>query len=50
MVHPDDERYAKFVGKEVILPISKKAIKIIADEHVEKEFGTGVVKLLPLMT
>lgn len=50
MVHPDDERYAKFVDKEVILPISKKAIKIIADKHVEKEFGTGVVKLLPLMT
>lgn len=47
MVHPDDERYAKFVGKEVILPISKKAIKIIADEHVEKEFGTGVVKVTP---
>ncbi|EFC32892.1 valyl-tRNA synthetase [Campylobacter jejuni subsp. jejuni 414] len=47
MVHPDDERYAKFVGKQVILPISKKAIKIIADEHVEKEFGTGVVKVTP---
>ncbi|HED6807304.1 TPA: valine--tRNA ligase, partial [Campylobacter jejuni] len=47
MVHPDDERYAKFVDKEVILPISKKAIKIIADEHVEKEFGTGVVKVTP---
>ncbi len=47
MVHPDDERYTKFVGKEVILPISKKAIKIIADEHVEKEFGTGVVKVTP---
>ncbi|HDZ5065972.1 TPA: valine--tRNA ligase [Campylobacter jejuni] len=47
MVHPDDERYAKFVGKQVVLPISKKAIKIIADEHVEKEFGTGVVKVTP---
>lgn len=47
IVHPDDERYAKFVGKQVILPISKKAIKIIADEHVEKEFGTGVVKVTP---
>lgn len=47
MVHPDDERYAKFVDKEVILPISKKAIKIIADKHVEKEFGTGVVKVTP---
>lgn len=47
MVHPDDERYTKFVDKEVILPISKKAIKIIADEHVEKEFGTGVVKVTP---
>ncbi|EOY2939254.1 valine--tRNA ligase, partial [Campylobacter jejuni] len=47
MVHPDDERYTKFVDKEVILPISKKAIKIIADKHVEKEFGTGVVKVTP---
>ncbi|HEC1178707.1 TPA: valine--tRNA ligase, partial [Campylobacter jejuni] len=47
MVHPDDERYTKFVDKEVILPISKKAIKIIADKHVEKDFGTGVVKVTP---
>ncbi|MDL0101272.1 valine--tRNA ligase [Campylobacter felis] len=47
MVHPDDERYAKFVGKEVVLPLSKKAIKIIADESVEKDFGTGVVKVTP---
>ncbi|EAJ8585353.1 valine--tRNA ligase, partial [Campylobacter jejuni] len=42
-----DERYTKFVDKEVILPISKKAIKIIADKHVEKDFGTGVVKVTP---
>ncbi|MEE6530741.1 hypothetical protein VWM68_10160, partial [Campylobacter coli] len=38
MVHPDDERYKQFIGKELILPLSNKAIKIIADEHVEKEF------------
>ncbi|HBK1645498.1 TPA: valine--tRNA ligase [Campylobacter coli] len=47
MVHPDDKRYKQFIGKELILPLSNKAIKIIADEHVEKEFGTGVVKVTP---
>ncbi|MBS4240438.1 valine--tRNA ligase [Campylobacter vulpis] len=47
MVHPDDERYTKFIGKEVLLPLSQKAIKIIADEYVEKDFGTGVVKVTP---
>lgn len=47
MVHPDDERYMHLINQEVILPLSKKTIKIIADEHVEKEFGTGVVKVTP---
>ena len=46
-VHPDDERYKELVGKTVILPIMNKEIPIIADEFVEKEFGTGAVKLTP---
>lgn len=47
MVHPDDERYQAFIGKELILPLSKKTIKIIADDYVDKSFGTGVVKVTP---
>ncbi|TKX33195.1 valine--tRNA ligase [Campylobacter aviculae] len=47
MIHPEDERYNKLIGKEVVLPLTQKAIKIIADTHVEKEFGTGVVKVTP---
>ena len=46
-VHPSDERYKNYVGKTVILPIMNKEIPIIADEFVEKEFGTGAVKLTP---
>ena len=46
-VHPDDERYKDLVGKTAILPIMNKEIPIIADEFVEKEFGTGAVKLTP---
>ena len=46
-VHPDDERYKNLVGKKVILPIMNKEIPIVADEFVEKEFGTGAVKLTP---
>ena len=46
-VHPDDERYKDLVGKTVILPIMNKEIPIIADDFVEKEFGTGAVKLTP---
>ncbi len=46
-VHPDDERYKDLVGKTVILPIMNKEIPVIADEFVEKEFGTGAVKLTP---
>ena len=44
-VHPDDERYQALIGKTVILPIVEKEIPIIADEYVDMEFGTGVVKL-----
>ena len=46
-VHPADERYKDLVGKTVILPIMNKEIPVIADEFVEKEFGTGAVKLTP---
>ena len=46
-VHPSDERYQDLIGKTVILPIMNKEIPIIADPFVEKEFGTGAVKLTP---
>ncbi len=47
MVHPDDERYKHLIGKRVRLPLIDRKIKIIADEHVDMEFGTGVVKVTP---
>ncbi|MDR1801165.1 MAG: valine--tRNA ligase [Lachnospiraceae bacterium] len=46
-VHPDDERYAKYVGKKAILPLVNKEIPIIADSYVDMEFGTGAVKITP---
>ena len=46
-VHPDDERYKDIIGKKCILPLMNKEIPIIADEFVEKEFGTGCVKITP---
>jgi len=46
-VHPDDDRYKDIVGKTCILPIMNKEIPIIADDFVEKEFGTGCVKITP---
>ncbi len=46
-VHPEDERYTDLVGKTCILPIMNKEIPIIADSFVEKEFGTGCVKITP---
>ncbi len=46
-VHPDDERYKHLVGKTVILPLVNKEIPIVADEYVEMDFGTGVVKITP---
>jgi valyl-tRNA synthetase len=46
-VHPDDERYRALVGKTVILPLVGREIPIVADEAIEKEFGTGAVKLTP---
>lgn len=47
MVHPDDERYTHLVGKNVILPLIERKIKIITDEHVDMSFGTGCVKVTP---
>lgn len=46
-VHPDDERYKDIIGKTCILPIVDREIPIIADEFVEREFGTGCVKITP---
>jgi len=46
-VHPDDERYQALIGKTVILPLMNREIPIIADEYVEQDFGTGVVKITP---
>ncbi len=46
-VHPDDERYKNLVGKNVILPLVNKEIPIVADNYVEMDFGTGVVKITP---
>ncbi|WP_457606716.1 valine--tRNA ligase [Nitratifractor sp.] len=47
MVHPEDERYKDLVGKSILLPLIGREIPIIADEHVDREFGTGVVKVTP---
>ena len=46
-VHPEDERYKHLIGKKVILPIVNKEIPVVADEYVDMEFGTGVVKITP---
>ncbi len=47
MVHPEDERYKHLIGKQVTLPLCERTIPVIADEYVDKEFGTGVVKVTP---
>ena len=46
-VHPDDERYQAFIGKDIKLPITGRLIPIIADDYVDPEFGTGCVKITP---
>jgi len=46
-VHPDDERYKSIIGKKAILPLVNREIPIIADSYVDREFGTGVVKITP---
>nr|WP_295379410.1 valine--tRNA ligase [Pseudoxanthomonas sp.] len=47
MVHPEDERYAHLIGKSVKLPLTDREIPVIADDYVDREFGTGVVKVTP---
>ena len=47
MVHPEDERYAHLIGKTVKLPLTDREIPVIADDYVDREFGTGVVKVTP---
>jgi len=46
-VHPEDERYAHLVGKTLLLPLTDREIPVIADEYVERDFGTGCVKITP---
>ena len=46
-VHPDDERYQKWIGKQVQLPLTKRTIPVVADNYVDREFGSGVVKITP---
>ena len=46
-VHPEDARYARFVGKSVIVPILNREIPVVADDYVTKEFGTGALKITP---
>ena len=46
-VHPDDARYKQYVGKEVMLPLTGRTVPVIADHYVEKDFGTGALKITP---
>jgi valyl-tRNA synthetase len=46
-VHPDDERYRDFVGRDVIVPVAGRRVPVIADERVERDFGTGALKVTP---
>ncbi|WP_371644345.1 valine--tRNA ligase [Streptomyces sp. NBC_00597] len=46
-VHPDDERYARLIGKQIKLPLTDRSIPVVADTHVDPEFGTGAVKVTP---
>ncbi|MDR0878449.1 MAG: valine--tRNA ligase, partial [Treponema sp.] len=46
-VHPEDERYKDLVGKEVLLPLTDRKIPVVADDYVDRAFGTGVVKITP---
>ena len=47
-VHPDDERYAHLVGKTVVVPVVNRPVPIIADRYVDREFGSGALKVTPL--
>lgn len=46
-IHPDDERYQKYIGKKVIVPLQGRLVPIIADSYVDKDFGTGCLKITP---
>lgn len=46
-VHPQDERYQRYIGKKVVVPILKREIPVIADEYVDRQFGTGALKITP---
>ena len=46
-VHPDDERYKKYIGKKVRVPLAEREVPVIADDYVKSEFGTGCVKITP---
>ncbi|WP_276619102.1 valine--tRNA ligase [Syntrophomonas wolfei] len=46
-VHPDDERYQHLIGKKILLPLMNRVIPVFADDYVDKEFGTGAVKVTP---
>ena len=46
-VHPEDERYQQFIGRKVLVPILGREIPVIADEYVDREFGTGALKITP---
>jgi len=46
-VHPEDERYKKYIGRKVIVPILRRVIPVIADTYVDREFGTGALKITP---
>ena len=46
-VHPDDERYRHYVGREILLPLTERRIPVVADDYVDPEFGTGCVKITP---
>jgi len=46
-VHPEDERYTRFVGQKVVVPVLGREIPVIADEYVDREFGTGALKITP---
>ena len=49
-MNPEDERYQDLVGKMLKLPLTDRLIPVVADAYVDKEFGTGCVKITPLMT
>src|SRR5690606_10264615 len=46
-VHPDDERYRALIGREIALPLAGRRVPVVADAHVDPEFGTGCVKVTP---